>query len=89
MGTYEDILLSGDNGPNVVAGDAESILLLTIQGTPILDDNGAEKIGTMPPNKQLKDDILNVFTLWVMNGMPQTSEDAALLLTTPVETPAP
>lgn len=89
MGTYEDILLSGDNGPNVVAGDAESILLLTIQGTPILDDNGAEMIGTMPPNKQLNDDILNVFTLWVMNGMPQTSEDAALLTIPPAETPAP
>jgi len=89
MGTYDEILHSGDNGPNVVAGDPESNLLLTIQGTPILDANGAELAGTMPPNKQLKADIIDVFVRWVMAGMPQTAEEAAALSTTPVPAPTP
>ncbi|MEW5828622.1 MAG: c-type cytochrome [Chloroflexota bacterium] len=89
MGTYDEILNSGDNGPNVAAGDPESILLLTLQGTPILDDNGDELVGTMPPNKQLNADIIDVFLRWVMAGMPQTAEQAAALSTAPVPTPTP
>ena len=41
----------------------------------------------MPPNKVLSADIINVFKLWVMNGMPQTAEEAAKLFATPVATP--
>ena len=47
-----------------------------------------ELIGVMPPTKALKPDVIDVFIRWVMNGMPQTAEDAAAL-STPVATPTP
>ncbi|MCA2001486.1 MAG: c-type cytochrome [Chloroflexi bacterium] len=84
MTAYDEILASGDNaGKNVVAGDETSYLLQVIQGQPILDESGKEIIGVMPPSKALKADVVNVFKLWIMNGMPQTAVDAATLSTAP------
>jgi mono/diheme cytochrome c family protein len=83
MTSYDEIINTGDNAPLLVAGAPESILLKVIQNTPILDDNGDELIGVMPPNKQLKADIIDVFVRWIMAGMPQTAEEAAALSTTP------
>ena len=84
MTTYDEILNTGDNAPNnVIAGDENSYLLLTIQEHPILDVNGEEIIGVMPPTRALKPDIVNVFLLWIMNGMPQTASEAGALSTTP------
>ncbi len=76
MTTYDEILNTGDDAPNVVAGDPNSILLQVIQGHTVQGVNG--EIDVMPPNgKLLKDEYIDMFVRWVMAGMPQTAEDAA------------
>ena len=87
MTNYEEILNTGDNIPLIVAGDENSILLKVIQEQIIKDANGEEIIGVMPPKKVLGADIVDVFMRWIMNGMPETAADAALLFTTPTEVP--
>jgi hypothetical protein len=85
-------LTTGENAEhNVVAGDMNSYLLQTIQQTPILDENGEEMIGVMPPKSVLKPDVVDVWIRWIMNGMPRTAEDAAALFVEPTAeaTPAP
>lgn len=79
MTSYDEIINMGDNAPLVEAGNLESILLQTIQETPIYDENGNEIIGVMPPNKPLKAEIVGIFKMWVQYGMPQTAEEAAAL----------
>jgi len=88
MDTYDHILKTGDDAPNVTAGDAKSPVLVVIQGTPIPnpDDPTKNLVNSMPPNNALKADIVDVFRRWVMAGMPQTAADAAAL---PTATPAP
>jgi mono/diheme cytochrome c family protein len=88
MDTYENILKSGDNAPSLTAGDPNSPLLVTIQGTPIPDpaDPTTNLIGKMPPKSDLKPNIIDVFKRWIDAGMPQTAADAAAL---PTPTPAP
>ncbi|MCX6078917.1 MAG: c-type cytochrome [Chloroflexi bacterium] len=88
MGSFDEILKTGDNAPSVVAGDANSQLLVVIQGTPIPDPDDPTKnlVGKMPPNKALKADIIDVLKRWVMAGMPKTAADAAAL---PTSAPAP
>ncbi len=82
MTTYEEILTSGEHADkNIIAGDMDSYLLQTIQRTPILDENGKEIIGVMPPNSALKTDVVDAWVRWIMNGMPRTAEDAAALST--------
>ena len=84
MTTYEEILTTGDHAEfNIIAGDENSYLLQTIQEKIILDENGEEIIGVMPPTKALKPDVVDVFLRWIMNGMLQTAADAATLSTTP------
>jgi mono/diheme cytochrome c family protein len=89
MTTYEEMLATGDNVDfNIIAGDMNSYLLQTIQETPILDENGEEIIGVMPPKTVLKPNVVDVWVRWIMNGMPQTAEEAALFVApTPVPTP--
>ncbi len=79
MDTYDNILKTGDQKPNVVAGDPNSILLKVIEGTPIPDPKNPTQqlIRTMPPNNQLNANIVNVFKLWVLAGMPKTADEAA------------
>ena len=94
MDTYDNILLSGDNGPDLAAGDPNSLLLQVLQGHPILDDKGKTIINTMPPNRALKQNVIDVFMRWVMAGMPNTAADAAAVPTptaapTPAVTPTP
>lgn len=96
MTTYEEILTTGENqDKNVVAGDPDSYLLQTIQGIPIMDPENPneELIGVMPPKGHLKPDAIEAFIRWIMNGMPETAEEAAELFVTPtpepVTTPAP
>lgn len=94
MDSYENILKTGDDAPNVKAGDAASPMLVVINGTPIPDPDDPTKdlVGKMPPNKALKADIIDVFTRWVMAGMPKTAEDAAAAPTpipAPTATPKP
>ncbi len=76
MTSYEEILNTGDNAPNVVAGDPNSTLLQVIQGHTVQGVNG--EIDVMPPNgKLLKDEYVDMLIRWVMAGMPKTAEDAA------------
>jgi hypothetical protein len=92
MDTYDNIINSGDEAPVITAGDAESILLKVIEGTPIPDPNNASTplITQMPPNKLLKENIIDVFNRWVMAGMPNTAADAAAIPTpTPLSTATP
>jgi mono/diheme cytochrome c family protein len=96
MTTYEEILTSGENVEhNIIAGDIDSYFLQVIQGTPIMDpENPTEElIGVMPPKGHLKPDAIDAFIRWILNGMPQTAEDAARLLgaptAEPVTTPTP
>jgi mono/diheme cytochrome c family protein len=89
MTSYEEVLTSGDNVPLITAGDANSILLKVIAQQAINDANGEEIIGVMPPNKVLGKDIIEMFKLWIMNGMPQTAEEAAKLSTAATATPTP
>ena len=82
MTTYEEILTTGDNvDKNVLAGDANSYLLQVIQDHAIPDpkDPSETMINTMPPNRWLKLNIIDVFIRWIMNGMPLTAEEAAAL----------
>jgi mono/diheme cytochrome c family protein len=86
MTTYAEILNSGDNKEqNVIKGDPNGYLIQVIQGTPIRDPKDPEKelIGVMPPKGHLKPDAIEVFIGWIMNGMPETAEDAAKLSVTP------
>ena len=90
MTSYEEILTTGENVDfNIIAGDMNSYLLQTIQQTPILDANGDELIGVMPPKSVLKPDVVDVFIRWIMNGMPKTVEEAAALSTMSQATPVP
>ncbi|MFZ5856422.1 MAG: c-type cytochrome [Chloroflexota bacterium] len=92
MTTYEEVLTTGDNvDHNIIAGDENSYLLQVIQEHEILDENGEVIIGVMPPKTTLKPNIVDAFLRWIMNGMPQTAEDAAVLFTPPAPevTPTP
>lgn len=72
MDTYENILFSGENADrNVITGDLDSYLIQTIEHKPILDENGRVLISEMPPSRKMSQDIIDVFILWVMNGMPE------------------
>jgi hypothetical protein len=94
MTSYEEILTTGDNkANNVIAGDANSYFLQVIQDHSIPDPKDPSKImvNTMPPNRLLKPNIIDVFIRWIMNGMPRTAEEAAALFVapTPIVTPVP
>jgi len=96
MTSYEEILTTGDNKDhNLIPGDENGYLLQVIQGHAIPDpkDPSKEMIRTMPPNRALKPNVIDVFVRWIMNGMPRTAEDAAKLFvaptTEPVTTPTP
>jgi mono/diheme cytochrome c family protein len=89
MTSYEEILNTGDNVPLITAGNENSILLKVIQEQTIKDAAGEEIIGVMPPKKVLGADIVDVFMRWIMNGMPQTAEDAAALSIPPTALPTP
>ena len=90
MTSYDEILSTGDNkDKNTIAGDPNGYLIQVIQGTPIRDpaDPQKELIGVMPPKGHLKPDAIEAFVLWILNGMPETAEDAAHL--PPASTPEP
>jgi mono/diheme cytochrome c family protein len=90
MTTYEEILTTGENKDrNVIPRDPDGYLIQVIQGTPIMDpaDPTQEMIGVMPPKGHLKPDALEAFVLWIMNGMPETAEEAAQLFMAPTAEP--
>ena len=72
MGTYADMINSGDNAPVMVAGDMNSILIQMLHRVEDLEAGGP-----MPPTKALKPELIEIFERWVMVGMPETAEQAA------------
>ena len=70
MTSYAEILATGDNTPVMTDGDANSLMLILINGTEFTDDAG-NVVRAMPPNKILDQKYIDMLTLWVMNGMPE------------------
>lgn len=66
MGSYEEVINSGDNAPVMIAGDMNSILVRVLQREELVDLD----IGPMPPAKALKQEYIDVLVRWVMAGMP-------------------
>jgi len=93
MRDYNEVLTSGDNAPNLIAGDlgSNTIRMLHREET----DAG----GPMPPSRPLREDWIKIWERWVLAGMPETPEDvvqptptateetAAEAATTPTPTP--
>jgi mono/diheme cytochrome c family protein len=83
MQDYNEVISSGDNAPNLIAGDLGSNLIRMIHREEI--DAG----GPMPPTKALKEEWIDVFERWVLGGMPEIAEDLpsepAFTPQTPVE----
>lgn len=88
MGSYQEMLSTGDSADeNLIAGDLDSYLIQTINGKSIYDpETGEEITQQMPPTKLLKEEYIAIFEAWVLNGMPETAEEAEALSPTP--TPA-
>jgi mono/diheme cytochrome c family protein len=73
MQTYEEMMNTGDNAPNLVAGDLMSNTIRMLHREEI--DAG----GPMPPTKALKPELIEIFERWVLNGMLETPEEAAAI----------
>ncbi len=86
MQTYEEILTTGENvDKNVVAGDLESYIIITLYRESVFDASGEEIIGPMPPSKELKAEYIDMLERWVLAGMPETADEAAALSEPPAE----
>lgn len=84
MTTYDEIMNSGDNTPNVIPGDINSILLRSIrrEEMPKLDP----EVGPMPPTKALKPELIEILERWILGGAPETAAEAEALSPTPEST---
>jgi len=90
MQTYAEILTTGDNADkNVIAGDLESYIIVTLYRESIFDASGEEIIGPMPPSKDLRAEYIDMFERWILAGMPETADEAAALSEPAVEEVAP
>ena len=76
MGNYDEVINSGDNTPDIIAGDMTSNMMRMLNREKIDAGN------PMPPTKPLKPELVAIIQNWIMNGMPQTAEQAAAI--TPV-----
>ncbi len=81
MTSYQEILETGDNTPDLIAGDLNSNTIRMLHREEI--DAG----GPMPPNRALKDEYIDYFVRWVLAGMPETADEAAALSEPAAETP--
>jgi mono/diheme cytochrome c family protein len=77
MRTYEEIMESGDNAPNVIPGDLNSNNIRMIHREEI------EAGGPMPPTRALRPELVEIFERWVSGGAVETAEEAAALSPTP------
>jgi menaquinol-cytochrome c reductase cytochrome b/c subunit len=87
VATYQEVMTSGDQAPNVIPGDLTSNLIRMINREEI------EAGGPMPPTKPLPPELVDIFTRWVQAGAPNLAADAAALQPAapaePTSTPAP
>ena len=84
MGSYQEMLTTGDNAPVLVAGDANSLLLRLLRREEVTE---IKDLNAMPPSRPLKPEWVQMFELWVAAGMPETPVPAAGAA--PAATPAP
>lgn len=77
MRDYEEVLNSGDNAPNLIAGDLNSNTILMLHREEI--DAG----GPMPPTSPLREEWIEIWERWMLAGMPKSQEDL------PTPTPGP
>jgi len=84
MQTYHELLTTGDNvSYNIIGGNPNaSYIIKTMLRESIFDNAGNEIIGPMPPTKEISEEYILMFEKWILNGMPETTEDAAALLET-------
>ena len=74
MTSYDEIINTGDNAPNLIAGD------LTCNTMQMLNRvEGLEAGNPMPPTKELKPELVAIWQAWILAGMPNTAVDAAAL----------
>jgi mono/diheme cytochrome c family protein len=69
MGSYQEIMTTGDHTPNIIPGDLNSNLIRMINRQEI------EAGGPMPPSKALKPEVIAMLELWVQAGAPNTAAD--------------
>jgi mono/diheme cytochrome c family protein len=79
MGNYQEVIETGDNAPNLIAGDLNSNTIRMLHREEI--DAG----GPMPPTKPLDDEYIQIIERWVLAGMPETAEDLPATATPAVE----
>ena len=72
MTTYAEVIESGDNAPNLIAGDLNSNLMQMLYRADI------EAGGPMPPTKALKPEWIEIWERWIMAGMPETTVDSVV-----------
>jgi len=70
MGTYEELMETGDYAPNVIPGDLGSNLIRMLHREEI------EAGGPMPPTKALKPELIEIFERWVLGGALNTAQEA-------------
>jgi mono/diheme cytochrome c family protein len=79
MRTYQEIMETGDNAPNIIPGDLNNNTILMLHREEI--DAG----GPMPPTRALKPELIEIFERWVLAGVPESAEEAAALSTPSTE----
>lgn len=82
MGTYEEMMTTGDNTPNITPGSLDNNTIHMLHREEI--DAG----GPMPPTRPLKDDYIKVIERWILAGAPNTAAEAAALAA-PTQTAIP
>lgn len=82
MLSYEEVMTSGDNGPAIIPGDLNSLLLRLVHQEDITD-----VAGPMPPSKALPENLVAMLEAWVLAGAPQTAADAGKTVPTVATTP--
>jgi len=65
------VMKSGDHAPNIIPGDLNSNVYLMLNRQEI------EAGGPMPPSKELKPELIEIFRRWIEAGAPNTAADAA------------
>lgn len=73
MGSYDEVIQSGDHAPNLIAGDMNSNMIRMLSREKIDAGN------PMPPTKALKPELIDIIVRWILAGMPNTAADAAAI----------
>ncbi len=83
MTTYDEIINTGDNYPNLIADD------LTCNTMQMLNRvEGLDAGSPMPPTTELKPELVAIWEAWILAGMPDTAADA-VALSAPAATTTP